>query len=58
VRLVLGLTDGSATEVLKVTDGELNESADVVTGEAQAGGAGAGGENPFAVKMWGAKKKE
>jgi HlyD family secretion protein len=57
VRVVLGLTDGTTTEVLKVIDGELDENADVIVGEAQAT-SGGGGENPFAVKMWGAKKKE
>jgi HlyD family secretion protein len=57
VRVVLGLTDGTTTEVLKVTEGELGQDADVVVGEAQAN-TGGGGENPFAVKMWGGKKKE
>lgn len=56
VQLRLGLTDGSVTEVVEVTSGDLGEETLVVTGEVQE--KAAGGENPFAVKMWSGKKKE
>jgi HlyD family secretion protein len=56
VRLRLGLTDGSITEVAEVISGELDEDSQVVTGEIQE--KASGGENPFAVKMWGGKKKK
>lgn len=52
VRVRTGLTDGTYTEVI---EGELGEGDAVVVGEQSA--ATAGGGNPFAVKMWGGKKK-
>jgi len=57
VKVVLGLSDGTSTEVVKVLEGDLDENSEVVTGEVQAT-SGGGGENPFAVKLWGAKKNK
>jgi HlyD family secretion protein len=57
IRVRLGLSDGTVTELLEVLDDEEHlETGDrLVTGEQQE--QAAGGSNPFAVKMW-TKKKE
>jgi HlyD family secretion protein len=56
VQVRVGLTDGSTTEIVEVLEGELDEGSLVITGEAET--QASGGENPFAVKMWGGKKKK
>jgi HlyD family secretion protein len=56
VRVELGLTDGSITEVVRVISGDLDEDTQVVTGEVQE--KASGGQSPFAVNMWGGKKKK
>jgi HlyD family secretion protein len=57
IRVRLGLTDGVVTEVVEILDGELNEGTAIVTGEVQAQSSD-GNKNPFAVNMWGGKKKK
>jgi HlyD family secretion protein len=56
VKVLIGLTDGNVTEVVKVLEGDLDDKTEVVTGEVQA--AAKSGSNPFAINMWGNKKKE
>jgi HlyD family secretion protein len=51
------LTDGTFTGVEPLREGELSEGDEVVTGEASSSGPSAS-SNPFALKMFGNKKKE
>lgn len=55
IQVRLGLTDGNVTEVLEVIEGDLEAGTVLVTGEQGATGSAS---NPFAVKMFGGKKKE
>jgi HlyD family secretion protein len=55
VKVRLGLTDGNVTEIAEVLEGDLADGAEVVTGEVQA--QAQTGSNPFAIKMFGGKKK-
>jgi HlyD family secretion protein len=57
IRLVLGLTDGNLTEVIKVQDGELPREAKLITGAAQQSG-GDGTTNPFSAPAFGGGKKK
>src|SRR5262249_42077677 len=54
LRVRLGLTDGTLTEVLSVIDDDLEIGDRIVTGEVQ--GRASSESNPFAVQMWGKKK--
>lgn len=56
IKVRLGLTDGAVTEVTEVVEGELTDGMDLVTGEIQEQVAGS--KNPFAVNMWGGKRKK
>jgi HlyD family secretion protein len=56
VRVTLGLTDNNVTEIESVDDGVLTEGMEVVSGEKQA--SSQTGSNPFAIKLFGGKKKE
>jgi HlyD family secretion protein len=58
IKLKLGITDGSFTEVLEVRSGELSEGTDLIVGENRQADGG-GGSNPFGPPaMFGSKKKE
>ncbi len=62
----MGLTDGNFTEVEPITDvpkdgppnPELKEGDPIIVGEASGPTGGGGTSNPFAVKMFGGKKKD
>jgi HlyD family secretion protein len=55
IEVTTGVTDGTMTEVVPAHAGEWADGADLITGEQQTKGASAG-SNPFAPKMFGAKK--
>jgi HlyD family secretion protein len=58
VRVRIGLTDGSRTEVVEIAQGELEAGTQVVTGEIRpAAGSAPAAENPFAPKMFSGKKE-
>jgi HlyD family secretion protein len=57
IRVRVGMTDGTSSEVVPETPGELTEETRVVTGLAPQQNGGGGGGSPFTPQMFGPKKQ-